>query len=85
MPFALTFYLRTNRLRSALAAGLGVGAALLWPTLSDADTGFRALDEAAISVKAPSQIFLAGITRAGGRLIAVGEHDVIIYVRSRFI
>ncbi len=44
-----------------------------------AATGVRALDEAAIAVKAPSKVELIAITRAGNRLVAVGEHGVIIY------
>jgi hypothetical protein len=44
-----------------------------------AATGVRVLDEAAIAVKAPSKVELIAITRAGNRLVAVGEHGVIIY------
>ena len=43
-----------------------------------ADTGVRALDEAAIKVKAPEKVFLDAITTAGSRLVAGGEHGVII-------
>jgi photosystem II stability/assembly factor-like uncharacterized protein len=44
-----------------------------------AETGIRCLDEAAISVKAPDKVVLIAVTRAGNRLIAVGEHGVICY------
>ena len=43
-----------------------------------AETGIRALDEAAIKVKAPEKVFLDAITTAGSRLVAGGEHGVII-------
>jgi len=43
-----------------------------------ADTGVRALDEAAIHAKAPDKVFLDTITRAGNRLVAGGQHGVII-------
>jgi photosystem II stability/assembly factor-like uncharacterized protein len=43
-----------------------------------ADTGVRALDEAAIQAKAPDRVFLDAITRAGNRLVAAGQHGVII-------
>ena len=43
-----------------------------------ADTGVRALDEAAIHAKAPDKVFLDVITRAGNRLVAGGQHGVII-------
>jgi photosystem II stability/assembly factor-like uncharacterized protein len=42
-------------------------------------TGIRALDEPAIAAKAPSHVALIAITRAGNRLVAVGEHGVITY------
>ncbi len=44
-----------------------------------APTGFRALDKSAIMVKAPEKVALIAITRAGERLVAVGEHGVITY------
>jgi photosystem II stability/assembly factor-like uncharacterized protein len=44
-----------------------------------AETGIRALDESAIAAKAPDKTFLVAIARAGNRLVAVGEHGVIIY------
>lgn len=44
-----------------------------------AATGVRALDEPAIAVKAPSRVALIAVTQAGNRLVAVGEHGVIIY------
>jgi photosystem II stability/assembly factor-like uncharacterized protein len=44
-----------------------------------AATGIRALDDPAIAAKAPSHVALIAITRAGDRLVAVGEHGVITY------
>ncbi len=44
-----------------------------------ADTGYRALDEAAIAVKSPAGVTLAAVTATGQRLVAGGEHGVIIY------
>lgn len=46
---------------------------------ADAASFIRALDEPAIAVKAPDKAFLVAITNAGPRLVAVGEHGVIIY------
>ena len=40
---------------------------------------FLALGEQAISVKNPSHLVLIGVARAGSRLVAVGEHGVVIY------
>jgi photosystem II stability/assembly factor-like uncharacterized protein len=44
-----------------------------------AATGIRALDNPAITVKAPGQTTMIAVTRAGDRLVAVGVHGVIIY------
>jgi photosystem II stability/assembly factor-like uncharacterized protein len=49
------------------------------PPRSEAATGILALDESAIAVKAPAKVILVAITRAGDRLVAAGEHGVIIY------
>jgi photosystem II stability/assembly factor-like uncharacterized protein len=51
--------------------------ALLGPAAA-AETGVRALDEPAIHAKAPDKVFLDAIARAGKRLVAGGEHGVII-------
>ncbi len=50
----------------------------LWGRPAAADTGIRALDEPAIQVKAPDKVFLDAVARAGNRLVAGGEHGVII-------
>jgi len=42
-------------------------------------TGIAALDTEAVRVKSPLHIFYVAITRAGDRLVAVGEHGVVIY------
>ena len=44
-----------------------------------ADTGYRALDEAAITVKSPANVTLVAVTLSDQRLVAAGEHGVIIY------
>jgi photosystem II stability/assembly factor-like uncharacterized protein len=64
------------RLRSQAAIALCC-LALLGPR-AVADTGVRALDEPAIQAKAPDKVFLDAIARAGNRLVAGGEHGVII-------
>jgi photosystem II stability/assembly factor-like uncharacterized protein len=46
---------------------------------AQAATGIRQLDEPAISVRMPDKAILIAITRAGSRLVAVGEHGLIIY------
>jgi photosystem II stability/assembly factor-like uncharacterized protein len=42
-------------------------------------TGIAALDTAAIAVRQPSRVILIAVARAGNRLVAAGEHGVIIY------
>ncbi|WP_284256219.1 WD40/YVTN/BNR-like repeat-containing protein [Acidocella aquatica] len=42
-------------------------------------TGIRPLDTPALAAKVPDQVTLIAITKAGNRLVAVGEHGVIIY------
>ncbi len=49
------------------------------PVLALASTGIRNLDTPAIKLKAPGKIVLIAITRAGNRLVAVGEHGGIVY------
>lgn len=68
-------HLKTREILFALCliAGLGLGRK------ADASTGIRALDSAAILVKAPDKVVLIAITTAGSRLVAVGEHGVITY------
>jgi len=46
---------------------------------AEGPTGIIALDSPAIAVKAPDKVVLIDIARAGGRLVAVGEHGVITY------
>jgi photosystem II stability/assembly factor-like uncharacterized protein len=41
-------------------------------------TGVAPLDTPAVPVKVPSGVFFVAITRAGERLVAVGEHGVVI-------
>jgi photosystem II stability/assembly factor-like uncharacterized protein len=49
------------------------------PLRGEAATGILALDEPAIAVKAPASVMLVAIARAGDRMVAAGEHGVIIY------
>jgi len=67
---------RNRIIFALLAAWLAVGVPA---GRAPAATGVRGLDEAAITVKAPSKVELIAVTRAGNRLVAVGEHGVIIY------
>ena len=60
-------------LANALMLGLGLSA----PALAQTDQ--TDLRQPAIAVKAPERTFLNAITLAGARLVAVGEHGVIIY------
>lgn len=62
----------------ALLLSCAIILASSWATAAEASF-IRALDEPAISVKAPAQAFLVAITNAGSRLVAVGAHGVIIY------
>lgn len=64
--------------RAMLFASACVGLSFI-PAAGQAMTGVAALDTPSISVKFPSKIFLDAITCAGKRLIAAGEHGVIIY------
>jgi photosystem II stability/assembly factor-like uncharacterized protein len=49
------------------------------PGLAVADTNYSVLNENAITVAAPNRVLLISITHAGNRLVAVGEHGVIVY------
>jgi len=60
------------KLSAACALGLPLRARA-------APTGIEVLDNPAIPVKSPSSVVLVAITQAGARLIAAGEHGVIIY------
>jgi len=66
---------------SRMAVGLALAVILslsavkpLWAQTDQID-----LNQPAIPVKAPSHVFLNGVALAGSRLVAVGEHGVIIY------
>jgi photosystem II stability/assembly factor-like uncharacterized protein len=66
--------------RTLLTSTCGAGA-FLYPALASAKTltGIMVLDTPARVVRQPDQVFLEAIARAGNRLVAVGEHGVIIY------
>lgn len=59
--------------------GGSIGAGVLLSGRARALTGNAELDTAAIPVRSPSRVFLVAIARAGDRLVAVGEHGVVIY------
>ena len=72
------------RFRRGLSWRFGVALlafGLTIPTVHAArvDASASALHSAAIAVKAPQKVFLCAIARAGDRLVAVGDHGVIIY------
>lgn len=69
---------RLRNRRMLLQAGLGI---FLSPSFGRAAglTGIEVLDTAPIHVKRPDGVLLVAITRAGSRLVAVGEYGVIIY------
>lgn len=56
----------------------GAACALLPGAQAHALTGVAAIDTPSIPVRSPSRVLLVAITRAGGRLVAAGEHGVII-------
>lgn len=72
-----------SKWRVGAGARAGTVLALLcvaWYTPAPAQTACcRALNEPAAAVKDPSHVVLVAITRAGKRLVAAGEHGVIIY------
>ncbi len=59
-------------------SALALGILIDYSNGSAAATGIRVLDEPAIQVRNPSSVFLISIAQAGSRLVAVGEHGVII-------
>jgi photosystem II stability/assembly factor-like uncharacterized protein len=65
--------LRRNVLRIGIALAFAPACAA-----ASADSGFYVLDTPAIAVRRPNRVFLEAVTLAGARLIAVGEHGVII-------
>lgn len=66
--------------RAAIVASMG-SAFLLLPRRSHAIglTGIASLDMSAIPVRSPARVLLIAISRAGTRLVAVGEHGVVVY------
>jgi photosystem II stability/assembly factor-like uncharacterized protein len=66
--------------RGFAAASLGMGAALsAGVRRANALTGIYAIDSPAIPVLHPTKASLQAVTVAGSRLVAAGEHGVIIY------
>jgi photosystem II stability/assembly factor-like uncharacterized protein len=68
-----------NHRRGGWCAVVALLLAVFAAPMAQAATGIRALDTPAIAVKAPGQVALIAITRAGNRLVAVGEHGVITF------
>jgi photosystem II stability/assembly factor-like uncharacterized protein len=67
--------------RSLLQAASSGAAFWAFPTIGHGAslTKIDVLNDAAIQVRDPAHCFLAAITRAGGRLVAVGDHGVILH------
>ena len=75
----VTYRQRPGR-RELLGALAGFGVLMLPPGARVAKaTGLDVLDMPAIAVRKPTSVMLQGIVRAGNRLIAAGEHGVVIY------
>lgn len=69
-----------KRIATVFAVGLLASCWILVPAPKAlASTGVRQLDEPAVAVRKPDKAILVAITRAGNRLVAVGEHGLIIY------
>jgi photosystem II stability/assembly factor-like uncharacterized protein len=68
--------------RTFLTASLGAGLLGL-PALGQADTltaaDISVFQTAAVKVASLHSVFLIAITKAGNRLVAVGEHGVVVY------
>jgi photosystem II stability/assembly factor-like uncharacterized protein len=62
-----------KRLAMFVLAGLAA-----WPLMGEA-AGIEALDTPAIAVRAPDRVVLIALANAGSRILAAGEHGVIIY------
>jgi photosystem II stability/assembly factor-like uncharacterized protein len=78
MPYNRPTFRSGLRRRFVLPALIFTGA---FPYACRADeslTGVAPLDTPAVPVEMPSDVFFVAITRAGKRLVAVGEHGVII-------
>jgi photosystem II stability/assembly factor-like uncharacterized protein len=73
---------RRSRLIYLVKIALFLGAAF-WlvrtPAARAADQGYVVLQEPALQVRDPAAALLISITRAGNRLVAVGNHGVITY------
>jgi photosystem II stability/assembly factor-like uncharacterized protein len=69
----------SNR-RRFLEAAFGASV-LLFPVVGKSESlaGVKAIDTESIYVRCPTDVLLVSITRIGNRLIAVGEHGVIVY------
>jgi photosystem II stability/assembly factor-like uncharacterized protein len=68
------------RRRGVWQFGLGAGLFLCsQPGRAQPLQEISVLDSAAVMVKQPANVILLAVTRAGDRLVAVGEHGVIIF------
>jgi photosystem II stability/assembly factor-like uncharacterized protein len=67
--------------RAALYNTASWAGFLLIPSLGYAEekAGVYVLDTQALRIDAPARVALVAVTRAGRRMIAVGEHGVIVY------
>jgi photosystem II stability/assembly factor-like uncharacterized protein len=67
------------QLRRRIFLKMGTALAVVVPCKTAfAATGLYVLDTPAIMVRRPDRVFLEAVTQVGGRLIAVGQHGVII-------
>jgi photosystem II stability/assembly factor-like uncharacterized protein len=81
---ALLHFKRTNCRGGFLVFGtillsLALFSVLLLAPVANAETDVTDLDLPAILAKAPARVFLDAVAPAGARLVAVGEHGVVIY------
>lgn len=63
----------------AWLAGLLLSLLMPLPQAALADARYAVLNQPAIAVREPAKVLMISITKAGNRLIAVGDHGTIIY------
>ncbi len=68
-----------SRRRDILKSVVAAGCLLPHWARASSLTGIYVLDTASIRVRAPDHVLLEAVARAGDRLVAVGEHGVIIF------
>jgi photosystem II stability/assembly factor-like uncharacterized protein len=68
-----------SRRQFCLRSGAALGVALPAAARAALSTGVYVLDTPSIPVRAPARVFLEAVARTANRLVAVGEHGVVIY------